>query len=195
MRQKIDCHSHRAQKDSEKIVAGRRARGIGAQACARHGCFCPSSVVDFELGERQMCMDYSFSQALKTTNTTGIHQVMMIYDIMCIYGIHLRKRFATMKGISLPHRLKLIRAVGLWHVHGHKDECLYRWASTYIPGAGIVDGEILETLWSTLNKVSRGAQSATTAHQTEILDDHMGDSNWKKMIHIGMYLVQLIGST
>ena len=71
--QKPTCHSHKAQRDGDKVTAGRRVRGIGAHACARHGCFCPSSVVDFELGERQMCMDYSFSEALKHTNLTGIH--------------------------------------------------------------------------------------------------------------------------
>jgi hypothetical protein len=37
--------------------------------------------------------------------------------------------------------------------HGHKDECLYWWATNYIPGAGVIDGEVLETLWSVLNKV------------------------------------------
>ena len=26
--------------------------GIGATACARHGCFFPNSVVDFQRGER-----------------------------------------------------------------------------------------------------------------------------------------------
>ncbi|KAG2741530.1 hypothetical protein P692DRAFT_201842254 [Suillus brevipes Sb2] len=31
-----------------------RATGVGATACARHGCFVPHSVVDFQKGERQV---------------------------------------------------------------------------------------------------------------------------------------------
>ena len=54
-----------------------------------------------------------------------------------------------------------------------------------MPGAGVVDGEVLETLWSVLNTVSSATRTASLAHRTEILDDHMSDSNWKKMQHIG----------
>ncbi|KAF8956034.1 hypothetical protein BDZ97DRAFT_1672276, partial [Flammula alnicola] len=178
------CHVHRAHKDGEKVAAGRRVRGIGAQACARHGCFCPSSVVDFELGERQMCMDFSLSEAFKTTHMEGISCTLCVYDIMCQYHVKLTKRFREQHGLTLPATLKLMKAIGLWHVHGHKEECLYRFATTYIPGVGIVDGEILETLWSLLNRTSRSARGVTTAHRTEILDDHMGDSNWKKTINM-----------
>jgi len=79
----------------------------------------------------------------------------------------------------------LIHAIGLFHVHGHKDECLYRFATSYVPGAGVVDGEVLETLWAVLNSVSATTRTASIAHRTELLDDHMGDSNFKKMVNIG----------
>ena len=184
--QKPTCHSHKAQRDGDKVTAGRRVRGIGAHACARHGCFCPSSVVDFELGERQICMDYSFSEAMKHTNLTGIHTVLSIYDIMCQYCVNMYKRFQDMKGLRLPPDTTILHAIGLWHVHGHKEECLYRWATTFIPGVGVVDGEALESNWSVLNRTSRSARGATTAHRAEIIDDHMGDANWKKSINIGI---------
>ena len=51
----------------------------------------------------------------------------------------------------------------------------------------MVDGEVLETLWSVLNTVSASTQTASLAHRTEILDDHMNDSNFKKMLNIGNY--------
>ncbi|KAF9521497.1 hypothetical protein CPB83DRAFT_778633, partial [Crepidotus variabilis] len=54
-----------------------------------------------------------------------------------------------------------------------------------IPGAGWIDGEILETLWAILNQTSRSIRTATLGHRAEILDDHMNDSNWKKMVAIG----------
>ena len=130
-------------------------------------------------------MDYSLSEALKSTNTNGITHSLCIYDIMCQYHVNFHKRYANLDTISLPDRMKIIHAIGLWHVHGHKEECLYRFSTTYIPGIGIVDGEVLETLWSLLNRTSKSARGATTAHRAEILDDHMGDSNWKKTINIG----------
>ena len=49
----------------------------------------------------------------------------------------------------------------------------------------IIDGEIMETLWSGMNKVSVAARSMTKAHRQETLDDYMRDSNWKKTVGIG----------
>lgn len=59
-------------------------------------------------------------------------------------------------------------------------------APNYIPGAGRVDGEILETLWAPLIKVASSTRAMSKAHRQEILDDHMNDSNWKKLVKMGM---------
>lgn len=185
MQQKQTCHQHRAIADSEKSGPGKRVRGCGAHACGRHGCFAPSSVVDFQLGEKQMNMDYSSSQTMKTTHMEGIDEMLHVYDVNCQYCVKFAKRFRDHKRLTIKEELTIIFAIGLFHVHGHKEECLYRFATTYIPGVGIIDGEILETLWALLNETSQSARGATTAHRTEILDDHMGDSNWKKIINMG----------
>ncbi|KAF9555064.1 hypothetical protein CPC08DRAFT_613657, partial [Agrocybe pediades] len=76
-------------------------------------------------------------------------------------------------------------AIGQFHVHGHQEACLYRFSTSFIPGVGMVDGEILETLWSNLNLISRSTRTATIAHRREIIDDHMRDSNFKKIINTG----------
>jgi Kyakuja-Dileera-Zisupton transposase len=55
-------------------------------------------------------------------------------------------------------------------------------------GAGNIDGEIMETLWSGMNKVSGSARSMSKAHRQETLDDYMRDSNWKKTVGIGRFL-------
>jgi len=159
---------------------------VGAVACARHGCFCPSSVVDFDLGEKQMHIDYGVSESIKTTNMQDIEKMALIYDIMCEYGVYFDKRFLEHPGLTMPEDLEVIKAIGLFHVHGHKEECLARYAPTYIPTLAVVDGEVMETLWAVLNQTSRSARGATIASRTELLDDHMGDSNWKKTINVGM---------
>jgi Kyakuja-Dileera-Zisupton transposase len=179
------CHRHRAQLNGDVIHNSDDCTGIGGHSCARHGCFAPSSLVNFQKGERQMNMDWSLCEALATTNIGLLKLILHIYDINCQYCIHLRERIERNDMLKIPDHIELIHAIGLFHVHGHKDECLYRWATNYVPGAGVVDGEVLETLWSVLNTVSASTRTASLAHRTEILDDHMNDSNWKKMQHIG----------
>jgi hypothetical protein len=105
---------------------------------------------------------------------------------MCQYYKQMPKRFAEGKQyISVPTTIEFEKAIGMFHVHGHKDTCFFRFASNFIKGAGMVDGEILETLWSTLNQISPSMRTASLAHRTEVLDDHMNDSNWKKTVSIG----------
>ena len=135
-----------------------------------------------------MNMDWSFCEALATTNVGIIKLFLHIYDINCQYCIHFLERIAQSELMNIPDDIKIAHAIGLFHIHGHKDECLYRYATSYVPGAGIVDGEILEALWSVLNTVSASTRTASLAHRTEVLDDHMNDSNWKKMLNIGNHL-------
>lgn len=136
-----------------------------------------------------MNMDYSLSQALHNMNLNGIKDILILYDIMCQYSRNLKLRFAMNPFLEFPKGLKLIPGIGLFHVHGHQASCLVRYAPTFIKGAGQVDGEIIETLWSTLNDSAKSTRTATLAHRTEILDDHMNDSNWKKLTKAGQCLI------
>ncbi|KAI6015769.1 hypothetical protein BKA83DRAFT_4129225 [Pisolithus microcarpus] len=49
---------------------------------------------------------------------------------------------------------------------------------------GWVDGEIIETLWSTLNIVSASTRGMTSPHCQKLLDFQMNDSNFMKMIRM-----------
>jgi len=139
-----------------------------------------------------MNMDWSLCEAVATTNFGLIRELLHIYDINCQYCRHLMERIQRNPHLHIPDHIKLQHAIGLFHVHGHKDECLYRFATSYVPGAGIVDGEVMETLWAVLNSVSASTRTASLAHRTEILDDHMNDSNFKKLCHIGeLFIVQI----
>ena len=77
--------------------------------------------------------------------STTLHILLMV---------HFRDRI----GHLLPEGLSIDAAIGLFHVHAHKDDCFFRYTSTFIPGSGIVAGEILESLWSTLNSISPSAR-------------------------------------
>ncbi|KAH9914125.1 hypothetical protein B0H21DRAFT_782180 [Amylocystis lapponica] len=180
VKSKSSCNNHKAVNLANADRHKLEATGIGATACPRHGCFLPHAVVDFQKGERQMNMDYSFSQALGR-NMENIQRVILLYDINCQYGVHLRQRFTESPYLHMPRRLEIVQGIGLFHVHGHQDACFMRYSPTFIPGAGLVNGEILETLWSSLNKVSGSTRGMATLHPYH---RHMNDWNWKKMINI-----------
>jgi ribosomal protein L5 len=65
-----------------------------------------------------------------------------------------------------------------------------KWTLNFMKGAGHIDGEIMETLWSGMNKISGAARSMSKAHRQETLDDYMRDANWKKTVGIGVFLRQ-----
>jgi hypothetical protein len=50
--QKSNCSNHRAQNNSNTVRKDMESTGVGALACARHGCFVPQTVVNFQKGER-----------------------------------------------------------------------------------------------------------------------------------------------
>ncbi|KAF8262043.1 hypothetical protein EI94DRAFT_1809409 [Lactarius quietus] len=156
--------------------------GIGATACC-HGFFIPTSVVDFQKGERQINMDYSICKAL-SFNMTDIPVALVMYDIMCQYQVHFQKRVKKSPKLSIPSLLELQTGIGLFHIHGHQDSCLPRFSPSFILGAKQVDGEIIETLWAPLNNISQSLQGMSLAHRQEVLDAHINHSNWKKLIRI-----------
>ena len=155
--------------------------GIIAVACAWHGCFSPNSIVNIFRGEKQSHVDFSLIHALLTTFVDPDQSAMLIYNIVCQYFIYLYERF----GHLLPASLILDHAIGLFHVHGHKYICFFRYAPTFIPGTGIVAGEILESLWVNLNTITPSMRMATLDHHAEMIDDHANNSNYKKMLGMG----------
>ncbi|EAU86504.2 hypothetical protein CC1G_10226 [Coprinopsis cinerea okayama7 len=178
------CHEHRAIADKSKVRKGLDATGIGAIACMRHGAFAPGSVVDFQKGERQVNMDYALSEALKLSNMEDIRRVIFAYDINCQYSKKLFERLHTGEYLELDESLVFIFGIGLFHVHGHQEACLPRYSLTFIRGAGVSAGEILESLWAVINEVARCTSTMTLAHRLEVLDAIIADSNWKKMLKL-----------
>ncbi|KAI9434693.1 hypothetical protein H4582DRAFT_1818434, partial [Lactarius indigo] len=131
----------------------------------------------------QINMDYSLCKAL-SYNMGDIPVALVMYDIMCQYGVHFKERVENSLELSLSSSLQLRTGIGLFHIHGHQDSCLPCFSPSYIPGAKQVDGEIIETLWAPLNNISWSIRGMSLAHCQEVLDAHMNHSNWKKMVCI-----------
>jgi hypothetical protein len=132
-------------------------------------------------------VDYSVCNGLKF-NSDGLEEALVVYDVMCQYLVHFddRIRDGDVSDYLLPDReMKVLGAIGKFHLADHVDSCFARWTLNFMKGAGHIDGEIMETLWSGMNKVSGAARSMSKAHRQETLDDYMRDANWKKTVGIG----------
>src|SRR6202051_4768289 len=128
-------------------------------------------------------MDYSICQALKQFPR---HQrALVIYDICCQWIIHFRECVSESEFLELWDSMEIMGAVGKWHLAAHILECFSKFTLNFVEGAGQVEGEILETLWSGMDEVAGLAQAMSIAHHQEVVDDHMNDSNWCKMIRTG----------
>ena len=141
-------------------------------------------MVDLFKSEQQKNMDFALLRVLQILGIDPAQGIMFMYDIVCQYIVHLEERI----GYALPPGLQIDRAIGMFHVHAHKEQCFFRYAPSLIPGAGSASGEIMESLWSALNGISPSTRTATLAHRSEVLDDHACDSNFKKMIGMTKFL-------
>jgi hypothetical protein len=146
------------------------------------GCFDLCLVVPFP---RQMNVDYSICQAL-SYNSAGLTEALIEYDVACQWSLHFLERVDASKYLHLPPDLLVwIPAIGKFHLAAHIKECFHKHSLNFVYGAGQQDGEILETLWSGLNKAAGSIRAMSKAHRQEVLDDLMRDSNWKKLTKIG----------
>ena len=105
--------------------------------------------------------------------------------VACQWHKNFLARVEKSPGLFLPDDLQVVPAVGKFHLSAHRASCFSRFSLMFLKGAGHIDGEVLETLWASFNKISPSARSMTLAHHQELYDDHMRDSNWKKLVGIG----------
>ncbi|KAG1740735.1 uncharacterized protein EDB91DRAFT_1081835 [Suillus paluster] len=141
---------------------------------------------------RHMNMDYSICNAVKYT-PEHIGSMLIIYDVACQWSIHFAEWVDQSYHLALPKGTEILPAVGKFHLSAHKLQCFPRFSLNFVTRAGHIDGEILETLWAPFNKISPTARSMSLAHRKEVLDDHMRDSNWKKLSLLKKYCHALQG--
>lgn len=130
----------------------------------------------------QRNMDYIVHWLLRYLN--GLKMILLLYDIMCQFFVNLLRRFDQNPHLEMPEGLCILRGIGQFHIHGHITQCFPRFSSNFIKGAGMQDGEILETLWTKINPSTSSTRGMSSAHRREVIDDHMNDSNWMKLTRI-----------
>ena len=143
-----------------------------------------------------MNIDYAICQALNY-RTQDLPGAIILYDVACKWIIHFLERVVEGLYLDLPQKLQdnIVAAVGKFHINAHVKECFAKYSPNFIKGLGQVDGEIGETLWAIFNMISRAARTTGKAHRREIYNDHMCESNWKKLVGMGETDVKTSGMT
>ena len=129
-------------------------------------------------------MDYLIFKALNF-NMDGIEAALICYNVMCQWHVNMNYRVEGSEHFKIPDGLELRFGIGLFHIHGHQDTCLTRYLPSFIQGGRQIDDKTIEMLWAPLNEISRSTREMSTLHRREVIDDHMNDSNWKKLIGLG----------
>lgn len=129
-------------------------------------------------------MDYSVCRAI--SQFAGVVALLMCYDIACQWFKNFGSRLQRgAPYLALPNTLKLsdiIPAVGKFHLGAHVLKCFVYFSLLFIKGSGQNDGEVLERLWSILNKAAMNTRGMSTAFRRETLDWHMNFLNWLKCL-------------
>ena len=114
---------------------------------------------------------------------------VLIYDVACQYSVKFwnRVKQSTILSSIFPTFLNILWAIGKFHLAAHKEGCFGQFSLNFLPGIGVLDGEILETLWAPMNRIAGSASAMSKAHRAEILDQYFGDSNWKKITGLGIH--------
>ncbi|OJT11755.1 hypothetical protein TRAPUB_11697 [Trametes pubescens] len=159
------------------------ASGVGAVLCARHAMVRPNGTGDLQLGERQANMDYLFFSAVM-----GVLLALMIsYNIVCQWYRHLWARMT-----NLPPAMQIARSrlptvrFGIPKEHirvhgpGHS-----KFSFNFLRWVGRTYGEGVESHWAFMNPIALSAHEMSLSSRQELMNDHWGSWNWRKIVAFG----------
>ncbi|KAG2137014.1 hypothetical protein DEU56DRAFT_871445 [Suillus clintonianus] len=189
--QKSSCASHNAINLADtKNSRGLAATGVGAIVCARHNLTCPSSVGDLQKGER-----YASLISLMSSNHTGLRYVLVLnisYDIACQWSKHLWERMSRYPSqIHFSGDSKILTfLIPKFHLPAHIAACQTSYSLNLIKGMARTDSEAIERGWSNMNPIATSTREMGPGSRHDILDDHFGDWNWRKVSNLGPSLLK-----
>lgn len=129
-------------------------------------------------------MDYLFYTSLANTQ---IKKMVVSYDIACQWD----KRFWTrMAGFPDTWAINtggvnLTFLVPKFHLPAHIEKCHRDYSFNLTKYVGRTDGEAPERGWSKLDPLAPSTKEMVPGSRRDTIEDHMGDSNWKKVTGLG----------
>ena len=110
------------------------------------------------------------------------------YDCACQYSVNVKHRFAK-HFPDLHSRVdQMTFVIPALHIQGHKEDCMYRFGTSYTPSVGHFHGETAEFYWPTLNLLGPHVRQMNNGHRQDTLNDTHGDWNSKKSEKMGKLL-------
>ncbi|KAF8120414.1 hypothetical protein EV363DRAFT_1190282 [Boletus edulis] len=181
--EKSTCSSHLAVNRADILRNhGLAATGVGTVDCARHNMKLPSSVGDLQKGEKYCNMDYVFVAAMRHLHSPILN---VSYDIACQWSKRFWDRMATFPPhLQLDTKTHVTFFVPKFHLPAHIQACQTRFSFNFIPGVGRTDGEAPERGWANINPAASSTKEMGPGSRRDILDDHFGHWNWKKVTNL-----------
>ncbi|KAG1875869.1 hypothetical protein C8R48DRAFT_745561 [Suillus tomentosus] len=176
--EKSMCVSHNAINMANiKLSKGLAATSVGSVVCAQHNMRLASGVGDLQRGEKYMNMDYIVFSTLSAFASTPI--VNFSYDIACQWHKKLWQRVTTLPSQLQPNRAHT--AFNFFVPKFHITACQTNFSFNWTPG--------VERGWADINRVAASTKEMGPGSRREVLDDHFGDWNWKKVTTFGRVLL------
>lgn len=76
----------------------------------------------------------------------------------------------------------MVFRIGLFHIQAHKETCQGLYTLTHTEGAGLLDGETVERVWSETNGVGAATSQMGSGHRHDILNETFNAHNWRKLL-------------
>lgn len=146
------------------------------------------------VGERPWPSALIHTPTLDAATQDALRWILFLYDLSCQYKKNFRRRLELAGALSLDGKVRLDMLVGKWHLKGHADECFVEHSLNFMTGAGQVEGEVVETIWSELKGWTGILRNMTPAHFQEVLDDIVNFMNWTKLQKTGESILRRVVS-
>jgi hypothetical protein len=129
-------------------------------------------------------MDFMFFTGLQRSS---IASLVVSYDIACQWHKNLWIRMQSYPpAMHIDHINMNVRfVVPKFHLPAHVEKCQTAFSLNLEVGMGRTDGEAPERGWANTNRISTSTKEMGPGSRRDILDDHFGDWNWKKVCSMG----------
>lgn len=132
-------------------------------------------------------MDYLLFSTLQQTRDVMVLNIS--YDIACQWSKNLwdrMSRYPSAIHLDLSNKT-IVFLVPKFHLPAHIAACQITFSYNLIKGVGRTDGEAPECGWANINPVATSTREMGPGSWRDILDDHFGDFNWKKVTNFGKF--------
>ena len=136
-------------------------------------------------------MDYLFLLSLSQEELQELIDLVISYDIACQWWLNLLARMLNYsKSIQIDQAkiTSFTYLVPKFHLPAHISRCQTQYSFNFHQHVGRTDGEAPERGWSHINPIATSTCEMGPGARIDTLNDHFGDSNWKKTYTMGELL-------